>query len=364
MLLLAGGLRRRKRRAWVFLLLLAGVGIVANWQIHRYRVVVVYVVLLGLLVWARRDFTARSQPRARLAALRVLLVMSAFSMGSGYLLVWRTAVDAPVLRRLREVFFGLLGFAPDLTFRHSSASSFTQIALTTLGGLTALLTIATLLAPVRKAATLSTEAEAAVRELLAGFGDRDSLGYFALRRDKSVIFSPTGKAAVAYRVVGGVTLAAADPLGDPEAWPGAISAWLAEADSYAWTPGVVGASEVGAIAYRRAGLDALELGDEAVLDLDTFSLEGRSMRVVRQAVNRVGRAGYTLDVRRQRDLSDVERAELVTTVERLRGEDAERGFSMALGRVGDAGDPEVVVARAPGRGGRAGRRPRLRPMGT
>jgi lysyl-tRNA synthetase class 2 len=143
-----------------------------------------------------------------------------------------------------------------------------------------------------------------------------------------------------------VSLASGDPLGDPEAWPGAIQAWLGEADTYAWTPGVVGASEEGAIAYRRAGLDSLELGDEAVLDLDEFSLEGRSMRVVRQAVNRVRRAGYALDVRRQCDLTEQEIAEVRTTAEALRGEDVERGFSMALGRVGDDRDPQLMIARA------------------
>ena len=182
--------------------------------------------------------------------------------------------------------------------------------------------------------------------MLERFGNRDSLGYFALRGDKTAIFSPTGKAAVVYRVVGGVTLAAGDPLGDPEAWPGAIQAWLDEADRYAWTPGVIGASEEGAIAYKRAGLDSLELGDEAVLHLDEFSLEGRSMRAVRQAVNRVRRAGYTLDIARQRDLTPTELDEARATAESLRGEDVERGFSMALGRLGDPSDPELVVARA------------------
>ena len=73
-----------------------------------------------------------------------------------------------------------------------------------------------------------------MRELLNRQGERDSLGYFALRRDKSVIWSPTGKACIAYRVVSGVMLASGDPLGDPEAWPGAIHAFLAEADG---TPG-------------------------------------------------------------------------------------------------------------------------------
>ena len=35
----------------------------------------------------------------------------------------------------------------------------------------------------------------------------------------------------------------------------------------------------------KPGLRALELGDEAVLDIDEFSLEGRAMRNVRQMVS-------------------------------------------------------------------------------
>ncbi len=352
MLLLAGALRRRKRRAWVLMVVVVIVGVLANAQVHRVRVVAVNLALLGLLVWVRRDFTAHSERRSRLAAVRVLFVMTGFSMAAGMLLTRRTALGASFSHRLLEVFLGLFGFAPDLTFRHQVISTFTQTALTSLGGLTALLTLAALLAPARKPVGLSAEAEVRVRALLEQYGERDSLGYFALRRDKTVIFSPSGKAAVAYRVVGGVTLAAADPLGDPEAWPGAIAAWLAEAERYAWIPGVIGASEQGALAYRRAGLDALELGDEALLDLDTFSLEGRSMRVVRQAVNRVRRAGYTVDVRRQRELTEADLAELAGAADALRGEDVERGFSMALGRIGDTCDPDLVAVRVRDASGR------------
>lgn len=344
--LLAGGLRRRKYRAWVTAMAMAGVGVVANLQTYRFRVVLLNLAVLALLTWTRRDFTARSERRSRLDAIRVFVVMSSFSLAAGYLLTGRTTTNTSVGHRLEEVFFGLLGFAPDLTFRHASALTFTQIALTTLGGLTAFLTVAALLAPARKQPQRSREAEIELRRLLGRFGHRDSLGYFSLRQDKSVIFSPSEKAAVAYRVIGGVTLASGDPLGDPEAWPGAISAWLAEARQYAWVPGVVGASEEAAIIYRRAGLDALELGDEAVLDLSVFSLDGRQMRVVRQAVNRVRRCGYTVRIDRQRDLLARELVELDQAARRLSGEETERGFSMALGRVGSSDDPDVVVARA------------------
>jgi lysyl-tRNA synthetase class 2 len=345
MLVLAGGLKRRKRRAWGFAVGAVVLGMIAHVPPHRWSVVAVNAAVLLLLLLARRDFTAISERTGRIVALRVFLVMGTVSLVSGLFLTSRTAPQSGLADRLGQVVVGLLGFTPDLEFPTPITSTVTEIALNTLGALTALLTLLTLLAPARKAATLSPAAEDGLRGLLGGFGSRDSLGYFALRGDKTAIFSSSGKAAVVYRVVGGVTLAAGDPLGDPEAWPGAISAWLQEADRYAWIPGVVGASEEGAIAYKRAGLDSLELGDEAVLHVDDFSLEGRSMRVVRQAVNRVARAGYTLDVRRQRELSPEELAEATTTAEALRGEEVERGFSMALGRLGHERDPDLVVVR-------------------
>ena len=75
-------------------------------------------------------------------------------------------------------------------------------------------------------------------------------------------------------MVGTVSLAAGDPLGDPEAWPGAIAAWQDEARSFGWVPAVLAASERGAEAFHRAGMDALELGDEAILHVSEFSLDG------------------------------------------------------------------------------------------
>jgi lysyl-tRNA synthetase class 2 len=241
---------------------------------------------------------------------------------------------------------GLFGFFPDLPYRRPELADLTNVVLTGLGAATVLVVLAILLSPRRKPAVLAPSDEERLRELLGRHGSRDSLGYFALRRDKSAMFSASGKAAIAYRVVDGVTLASGDPIGDPEAWPGAIAAWLAEAERYAWTPGVLGASQAGATAFVRAGLDALEIGDEAVLDLATFSLSGREMRGVRQPVGRVQRAGYTGTVTRQRDLQQDEVQALVRAADDMRDGEVERGFSMALGRLGDPSDPDAVVVRA------------------
>jgi lysyl-tRNA synthetase class 2 len=182
-----------------------------------------------------------------------------------------------------------------------------------------------------------------LRDLLAQHGDRDSLGYFALRDDKFVVFSKTGKAAVTYRVIAGAAVASADPLGDSEAWPGAIEEFLEVCRRHGWVPAAMGCSELGATVWARYHLDVLEIGDEAVVDAETFTLDGRVMRGVRQAVSRTRRAGYKVRVRRAEELDPGEIRELESLAANWRGSDAERGFSMALGRIGDPGSVLVTA---------------------
>ncbi|WP_371405547.1 bifunctional lysylphosphatidylglycerol synthetase/lysine--tRNA ligase LysX [Kribbella sp. NBC_00662] len=199
---------------------------------------------------------------------------------------------------------------------------------------------------VQRVRYLTQPEELEVRRLLLLHGERDSLGYFATRRDKAIVFSPDNNAAIAYRVVNGVSLASGDPLGDPLAWPAAIQRWLVEARRYGWSPAVLSASEEAAEAYVDAGLRALSMGDEAIIDVADFTLEGRTMRPVRQAVTRVQRAGYHAEVVRHGDLSPETLAQYVHLAERWRGARTERGFSMALGRLGDPADARCVMVIA------------------
>jgi len=144
-----------------------------------------------------------------------------------------------------------------------------------------------------------------------------------------------------------VMLASGDPIGDPEAWPGAIHAFLDEAARHAWVPAVMGCGELGAEIWCREGdLIALELGDEAIVEVAGFTMQGRAMRNARQMVARVSRQGYTADVRRVADIGRDEIDRIVNRAGTWRGSPTERGFSMALGRVGDAEDGRCVVATA------------------
>ena len=93
-------------------------------------------------------------------------------------------------------------------------------------------------------------------------------------------------------------------------------------------------------------LTALELGDEAVVSVADFTLQGRAMRNVRQMVGRVCRQGYVAEIRRLQDIPQPDVSRLVRQADSWRGSSTERGFSMALGRVGGAEDGQCVVATA------------------
>ncbi|AZM76401.1 DUF2156 domain-containing protein [Streptomyces sp. KPB2] len=351
LLLLAHGLKRRKRRAWRAAVALLPLGAVAQFT-YRHSVlgVLISVILLALLLRHRAEFAALPDPRSRWRALANFVLMSAGSVLLGLLVVnahpHRMLGDPSLADRLTHVLYGLLGVEGPVDYRGNTSWT-VAFSLGALGLLTAITTIYLAFRPEHPAARLTEDDESRLRDLLARHGGRDSLGHFALRRDKAVVFSPSGKAAVTYRVVSGVMLASGDPIGDVEAWPGAIERFMDEARAHSWTPAVMGCSETGGEVWtRETGLDALELGDEAVVDVADFSLAGRAMRNVRQMVKRIERAGYETRVRRVADLSEAELDRVRRAADAWRGTDTERGFSMALGRIGDPSDGDCLIATA------------------
>ncbi|MET7621669.1 phosphatidylglycerol lysyltransferase domain-containing protein [Streptomyces sp. NPDC005408] len=357
-LFLAITMRRRKRAAWILNLVLAGLflllfvlAIAVDPEIREHAQNWISLVLTAAFVLAlvlgRREFYAkgdRSNPRlAAAVAVGGLLVTSL--LAAVLVTVTNTSANhSTFLERWRYGVMRLVSLAAD-------DSRFAGIATpgwvnVTINVLSTLLLLAVLYAAFRSRRAvdpLTEDDEERLRVLLQRHGDRDSLGYFSLRREKSVVWSPTGKAAVVYRVVGGVSLASGDPIGDPEAWPGAIDPWLTEAREHGWIPAVMGASEEAGTIYARHGLDALELGDEAIVETDDFTLDGRAMRTVRQAYNRVGRAGYEVRIRRHEEIPPEEMDVLLRRADDWRDGATERGFSMALGRLGDPGDGRCVM---------------------
>ncbi|WP_327067152.1 phosphatidylglycerol lysyltransferase domain-containing protein [Kitasatospora sp. NBC_01250] len=355
--LLAVMLRRRKRAAWIVATAVAAIytvpfavalAVLPEDRAHPFNWVsfALTALLLAVLLAGRRAFHARGARGNLVLGLSVLLIGGLLVTVLGAVLVhagttpqadWGDCFGYAVVR-----LFTVSGFG-DVTAQ-VSVDRWADLTINVLGAALFLLVLRVFFRSPHGRVHLQPQDEQRLRALLERHGARDSLGYFALRRDKSVCWSPSGKAAVLYRVVNGVALASGDPIGDPEAWPQAIACWRELARANAWVPAVTGAGEQAGTVYRRTGLKALEFGDEAIVEVTAFSLEGRSMRTLRQAHNRVRKAGYRAVIRRHRDIPTDELTALVHLADAWRHGRTERGFSMALGRLGDPADGDCVLA--------------------
>ncbi|MEL4505882.1 bifunctional lysylphosphatidylglycerol synthetase/lysine--tRNA ligase LysX [Luteococcus sp. H138] len=299
-------------------------------------------VLLWLLLANRRQFTARLNPGNVRSAVLTGLVGILLSLGVGYLLGLVTGETGRPRSRLINIFQHII-YGPNAGVP-KMVPGWVQSIVGLLAAISLIAALLVLLRSQRSAGATTLADELELRQLLAEYPE-DSLGYFATRRDKQIVFSHNRRAAIAYRVQLGVCLAAGDPVGRRENWDGAIAAYLDQCHTFGWTPGVVGASEDGAAAYELAGLKVIRVGDEAVLHPEQFDLESRELKGVRGSVTRLQNAGYTVRVRRHDEIPEPELRHLIELANAWRDGD-DRGFSMALNRLGDPLDGQCVLVQA------------------
>jgi len=212
-------LRRRKRRAWRAALVLYALLVIAHIGNDTEVAAVLCLLMFVLLATSGREFRAKPDPRSRWTAVKLAaqFITVAFVWGVALLSIGahdRLVGRPSVSEKVQEVLLGLVGINGPLHYR---SDRFGDVGHATLGAFTLITVVLVawlILRPAEPADGLTGEDESRLRELLAKHGSRDSLGYFALRREKRVVWSPSGKAAITGRVVDGVFLVSGDPIGD------------------------------------------------------------------------------------------------------------------------------------------------------
>lgn len=181
---------------------------------------------------------------------------------------------------------------------------------------------------------------------MVGRADADTLAPFALRSDKTYLFSPDGRAAVGYRVLLGVAVVGGDPAGEPDAVADVVARFLDLCDRRGWRPAVLGARGDLVGLWAAHGLRSVGIGAEVVLDVASFGLATRRMRNVRQAVRRTHDAGARTTILRAADVPAELRAEMAALSRRWLGSNRERGFSMILDGLFDDPHPTALFVLA------------------
>jgi lysyl-tRNA synthetase class 2 len=346
LLVASRGLARRRRRSWQVAVALAGLSTLLH-VLHGFSDgTLVSAVLVVVLLARRHDFDGPGDEATKhLLLIRVGIAATALA-AYGVAALWlnRIAADQPFTARFaaREVGRGLLGLelhgSPHLAghFGHWYPLSLLLFGLAAVAWV-----LAGWLAPWRhRVAQLEREREIA-RSLVHTWGV-DTLAPFVLRRDKSYFFSDDESAFVAFRVVGGVAIVSGDPVGPADAGDELVARFVAHARARDWRVAILGASERWLGVYARHGLHALYHGDEAIVDTEAFSLEGRPIRKVRQSVHRLDKAGFTTRVLSPSAIDAPLRLELEAVADEWRGDQPERGFVMALDALFGLDDEDAV----------------------
>jgi lysylphosphatidylglycerol synthetase-like protein (DUF2156 family) len=353
LIMLARGVRRGQHRAWVAAVLVLAASVVGH--VGRNAGVPGTVVSAGVLAFLlvrRNDFRAQSDRGSLSSAAPYLAITCAAAVGGAVIGIEATNLHKAELPSLWLVIIACVERLAGLSTVSlpDKVDDFVYPAMLAVGLSVAVTILYLATRPVvdRRLSERHTPAERRAAELRArdlvrrhGLG---TLDYFALRDDKQWFFHRD--TLVAYAVYGGVCLVSPDPIGPVDEREEAWCAFRTFAEQRGWTVALIGAGESWLPLYASAGMRYLYLGDEAVVDVQEFSLAGGKMKGLRQACTRMERHGYTAEFLDPATIDPARVPSIVSMMQLNRRGDDERGFSMCLGRLFDPKDQGLLLALA------------------
>ncbi|HET9017647.1 MAG TPA: phosphatidylglycerol lysyltransferase domain-containing protein [Thermomicrobiaceae bacterium] len=349
LILLGNGLLHGRRTAWATALLLLG-GVTLS-QLARGVDLDTTGITLGavaLLLWRRHEFRARPDvptvARAlRLAALALLLV--AAYVAAGFLALHGQFAPAPspglgAWQALTRMAF-LSGPVAGTTWKGRWFLDSITVAWT---GVVAFSLFQILRPVVRPTVDTPRDRERA-RALLRRYGAATT-SYMTTWSGNTILLDGARGAYLAYRLIGGVALVLGDPIGTPEGCAAVIDEFVDLAAQNGWTPCIYGANRAFLVEYARHGLAALQVGEEAVIDLTTLEFRGKSWQDVRTALNRARREGVAFRLIDQASADPAVVRQLRTISRDWMADKKLPEMGFTLGTLADPPDPEVRTAIA------------------
>ena len=287
---------KRKRRAFYLVASLAVLSIVFNLiKGLDYEEATFSLALLVLLLLLHRSFTVKSSiPDFRWALPRLVLAV-VIVLGYGIAGFWFVEPH-----HFQQNFH--IGDAIEQTFLFLSWSGDFNLvpqtryarwfidSLYLIGGLGIAYALYALFRPVLyQFGTLPRE-RAAATEILRRHG-RTSIDFFKVWPDKSFFFSPSQSSFLAYRVGGNFAMVLGDPVGPEAELEAIIRDFASFCEENDWGVAFHQVPPDFLPLYTRLGFKRLKIGDNAVVDLAAFHLDGKENKRLRHYVNQLEKTG-------------------------------------------------------------------------
>lgn len=297
LLTLATNLWRRKRMAWLLTIALLIISIVSH-LIKGLDIEesLLALVLLVQLIVLRSQFTARSDRPSMARGVRVLIGALLFTLAYGtagfYFLdrYYQINFDLPqAIAQTWAMFFveDNAGLQPTKHF-----GAFFADSIYIVGAVTLLYALGMLMHPILfRASPAIAEERKRAKALVETYGC-SSLARFALLEDKSYYFSPSGQTVIAYVAKGRGAIALGDPIGARSDRKESILGFQKFCQENDWYPAFYQTLPDDIPLYRSLGLKAIKIGEEGIVNLQTFNLEGKRAKNQRNTLNKLKKLGY------------------------------------------------------------------------
>lgn len=314
LLCLAWALHKGRFQAWRTSIFLLSFLVVLNaFKGLDFEEAFLCIAAIGFLVWGRNAFLVGRESRS---LVNTVAAFARFALASAL------------------VSMGTLFVASTLDSQYRSFTAFADgnVDLFLHGpiGLSLLLVGTSLfLAPVRRRGLSNDQERQEMINLICTSGE-DTLAPFKTRQDLEYLFHPSREAAIGFKEQSGVMIQSGDIVGERLYKQPMINLAREHAHRLDLSYAIIGADEDSAEYALAQGMEALYMGDEALLSPGPIPLQGHKNKKLRQAVNRVTRLGYTGTWKTHQQLSSQDKIALRELKEQWRGEKRPTGFSMDL----------------------------------
>lgn len=299
LIMLASGLWRRKRAAWLVAVGALFISIIAHLiKGLDYEEASLAAALLIYLVSQQSKFYASSDRPSASQGIRVAIAAAVFTVAYGVTGLWvldhQFKVDYGMWAAIKQTIamfteFDNPGLQPTTHFGDYFRDSIYGVAAGTMTY--ALLMI---LRPVlyRPPTTQPDRAHAA--RIAEKYG-KSPLARYALFDDKSCYFT-SGGSLLAYAVIGRTAIVLGDPIGPDDDAAAAIRQFTDFCQRNDWRVGYYQTRPDYLPYYADAGFHSLCIGHDAIVNLKEFTTAGGSNKQIRWSLNRFTKLGYHVEV--------------------------------------------------------------------
>lgn len=149
--------------------------------------------------------------------------------------------------------------------------------------------------------------------------------------DKQVFLYPKEEPTVflQFNTINNKCVVMGNPSGNKEDFPAAIDAFLKETDRFGYVPVFYETDEDSVMLLHEYGYEFIKMGEEALVNLETFTMSGKKFKGTRAVFNKITKAGYSFDVL-QPPFSAEQMHELKAISDSWLDNRKEKGFSLGF----------------------------------